>query len=158
MRKFLETNLVLGLLSLVLGVIAVVLITVYLWFFPIDKSEYNMYVYYINNNKRAEQTDLSKDIENVFYLIEYYGERNIKPVEESTIDSDDGSFFLIPLNSKVKVLDTIGSYIVKIELLYYHKNGDIQTRKGYIPLINLHSESRTEYRLRQPPPLQHTNE
>jgi hypothetical protein len=134
MKRFILINLAVASLGLLVGLFVWGLLKIK----PIDQTEYNIFAYYLNQNNKIEQTMLSKKKDDVVILIDYYNERENKPSSQIVLAKDNGSFFIIPLGSKVKIIDTIDVNVAKIQLLYKTKYGDFDLVKGYIPLINLH--------------------
>ena len=54
------------------------------------------------------------------------------------MSEDKGTFFFIPKNSRVKILDTLEDDILLVEVLYIDYMEDTMKRKGFIPSINIH--------------------
>lgn len=136
MKKYLLYNLY-G--TIILAPIGAIIALLYLLLNPLNESEYDKYVYYLNFENREEGTYMADDLEEVNVLLHYYDERRAKPGSGVTLAKD---IWYIPSGSKAKLLDTVGINVVKIELLYYGMHGQPHRQKGYVPLINLHSTSK----------------
>lgn len=136
MKRFILINLAVASLGLLVGLFVWGLLKLK----PIDHNEYNMFAYYLNQNNKIEQTMLSTKKDDVVILTDYYNEREKNPSNQVVLAKDNGSFFIIPLGSKVKIIDTIDVNVAKIRLLYKTKYDDFDLVKGFIPLINLHKK------------------
>lgn len=135
MKRFIIINLTIA----GLGVLVGIFVWGYLKVKPIDETEYNMYVYHLNQENKVEQTLLSKNKNDVMILLKYYDERKENPASRVTLEKDKGSFFVIPFDGKAKLIDTIHDNVAKIQLLYQTKYDEFERVKGYVPLVNLHT-------------------
>ena len=135
MKRFIIINLTIA----GLGVLVGIFVWSYLKVKPLDKAKYDMYVYHLNQEKEVEQSLLSKTKKDVRILLRYYNERKENLASQVTLEKDKGSFFVIPLNGKAKLIDTVGDNVARIQLLYKTKHDDFERVTGYVPLINLHA-------------------
>jgi hypothetical protein len=134
MRKYILINIGVAVLGLIFGL----LVWMYLYLFPVNSSEFNMFAYYIDREDGIEKSLMSTKKSEAKYLVDYYNERKTKSDKEALIKEDKVFFFIIPLNSKVKVIDTISSELAKVKVMYSSKNDMQNIKTGYIPLNNLH--------------------
>jgi hypothetical protein len=96
-----------------------------------------MYIYYIDNRKNLEKSIIADDKKSVYEIINYYKKREL---QQDAVMSDV-SFYIAPINTKARILDTIDNQILKIEYIYLNIDGidRLENRKGYIPIFFIHS-------------------
>ncbi len=101
-------------------------------------TEYNKYCYRKDDDK-AFSVIVSNNFKDAQILLEYYSILN-SGNDSVSIKNWESSFLYLPINCKIKVIDTISNSFVKISYLLNNK----ETGKAFLPIFLVHNNPNME--------------
>ncbi len=134
MKEYIRINIT---FSVIGGIVGVIIWAVFTICEP-DPNEYNKFVYYTNAQGEIKRAIISTNRKELHIIVDYYNSGC------TILTEDRGNFFIVPLDNKAMIIDTLDKNTLKVKILYTDRYGDLVTKKGYSPNILIHDVSPIE--------------